>query len=345
MKYFLLLVLSILCVQQGIAQYTLIPDSNFEQALIDLNIDSEGTLDGQVLTNDINTITYLDVNDKNIEDLTGIEGFTSLITLFCWNNNLSFLDVTNNILLEELFCDNNNFTTPLDLSSNINLRLLTCAVANLSSLDVSNNLLLEILFCGNEIDILPFNIITELDLSNNINLRFLSVYDLFTLESLDLSNNPNLEGLDAGAAWELSVLSELNLANGNNETLIDVSTLYNYNLFCIEVDDEEAATNGDYPYSEWFINEEASFSEDCNLGVEDVLAKQITFYPNPVQNVLHIQSQVPIKNIEVYDVLCHLVLEQQNAVSQIDLSQLASGLLFIKLETDQGFLIKKVLKK
>ena len=44
------------------AQYTAIPDVYFEQHLIDLNIDTEGIIDGQVLTIDINSITLLTMN-------------------------------------------------------------------------------------------------------------------------------------------------------------------------------------------------------------------------------------------------------------------------------------------
>lgn len=41
------------------AQITEIPDQYFEQALIDKGIDSDGIINGQVLTSDINTVTEL----------------------------------------------------------------------------------------------------------------------------------------------------------------------------------------------------------------------------------------------------------------------------------------------
>ena len=65
----------------GFGQVTMIPDPNFEQALIDLGIDN--VLDGSVSTSNINTVTELNVNSMNISDLTGIEDFTSLINLQC----------------------------------------------------------------------------------------------------------------------------------------------------------------------------------------------------------------------------------------------------------------------
>ena len=48
-------------------QTTLIPDPNFEQALIDLGYDN--VLDGQVLTNNISSIVNLNISFKNINDL------------------------------------------------------------------------------------------------------------------------------------------------------------------------------------------------------------------------------------------------------------------------------------
>ena len=51
------------------------PDDNFEQTLIDLGHDD--FLDNYVITNNISGITSLDINAKNISDLTGIEDFAS----------------------------------------------------------------------------------------------------------------------------------------------------------------------------------------------------------------------------------------------------------------------------
>jgi hypothetical protein len=47
------------------AQTTNIPDENFEQALIDLNIDSDTNINGQVLTPDIENLTELDFSLLN----------------------------------------------------------------------------------------------------------------------------------------------------------------------------------------------------------------------------------------------------------------------------------------
>lgn len=64
------------------AQITAIPDANFEQFLIDLGIDSDGVVNGQVLTSDVENVTDLDISDQYlIQDITGIEAFLSLENL------------------------------------------------------------------------------------------------------------------------------------------------------------------------------------------------------------------------------------------------------------------------
>jgi len=77
------------------AQTTAIPDANFEQALIDLGYDT-GVPDGVVLTDSINTVTSLHIENQSISDLTGIEDFTALWQLFCQGNSLVNLNLSQN---------------------------------------------------------------------------------------------------------------------------------------------------------------------------------------------------------------------------------------------------------
>ena len=98
MKTTLLLLLVILFSNLSIAQTTAIPDPNFEQALINLGLDS-GPIDGVVLTANIDTVTELDVSWQNINNLTGIQDFSSLVVLDCRFNQLTSLDITQNISL------------------------------------------------------------------------------------------------------------------------------------------------------------------------------------------------------------------------------------------------------
>jgi len=108
---------------------TNIPDTNFEQALIDLDYDS-GAIDGVVFTSNINTITSLDISNKNIEGLIGIEDFTALTTLNTSTNQLTTLDVNTNTALVSLDCKNNTLTS-LNVKNGNN--------SNFTSFDATNN--------------------------------------------------------------------------------------------------------------------------------------------------------------------------------------------------------------
>jgi len=201
------------------AQTTAIPDPAFEQALIDLGIDSDGTLNGQVFTGDIDTVTVLYIPGKNINYLSGIEDFSNLEKLIVRNNNLSTLDLSANTQLKILNCRSNPLTSlnlannilldslttddkpdNIDLSNNVNLKYLECSI---NSLDISNNINLEYL---NISGICPSNF--SFDISNNLNLKTLIVGST-CLAQIDLSNNTQLEYLDLS----LTPLTSLDLSN------------------------------------------------------------------------------------------------------------------------------------
>ena len=81
------------------AQNVVIPDENFEKALIELGIDSVSEINGQVLKSDVLLVTSLDLTNKNIKDLSGIEEFKSLMYLNCGDNKLTYEDFSQNISL------------------------------------------------------------------------------------------------------------------------------------------------------------------------------------------------------------------------------------------------------
>ena len=99
------------------SQYTSIPDVNFEQALINYGYDF--VFDGFVETSAIDTVTDLTINNNDISDLTGIESFIALQSLFCYDNNLITLNLVNNTQLFEVTCSNNNLTS-IDLRNGNN---------------------------------------------------------------------------------------------------------------------------------------------------------------------------------------------------------------------------------
>ena len=185
-----------------------IPDPNFKQALIDEGVDTNG--DGEIQVSEAEVVNIINVANKEIESLVGIEAFVNLVELDCSLNSLSSLDVSHNTNLEILNCWRNSLTE-LNVSQNGILEYLSCSVNSLTELDISHN---ENLF---ELDCVK-NYLTELNISHNANLKTLDCSQN-SLTELDVTQNPNLE--------------ELNCSN-NSLTSLDVN--HNENLFELRCD-------------------------------------------------------------------------------------------------------------
>jgi len=224
MKKLLLILLCLPMIGFG-QQVTMIPDSNFEQRLISFGYDN--VLDGTVLTAAIDTVTHLEVSYYGISDLTGIEDFTDLTELFCANNNLTSLDISQNTALDYLDCYDNQLTS-LDVSTNTALTHLHCAVNQLTSLDVSQNTALNLLFCYH-------NQLTNLDVSNNTALVELICY-FNQLTSLDISNNTALTYLSC----ETNQLTSLDVSGA---TALNLLFCYSNQLTSFDVSQNTALTN------------------------------------------------------------------------------------------------------
>lgn len=282
-------------------QSTYVPDDNFEQRLIDLGYDN--ILDDSVLTSSIDTVTALTVgvNSMFVYDLTGIEDFTGLKYLNCAYNELSTLDVSNNLELEFLYCFDNELST-LDVSNNLALIELDCSVNDITGLNVSNNLMLKKLRCG----------------SNNI-------------MSLDLSNNNMLEELFVYH----NALTDLNLSNGNNEIIASLKAENNEGLTCIQVDHVNYSNTfwtGDLNYS---FDLQTNFSEDCSLPLEvlETNLNPLHIYPNPLKNVLNITSdkKTPYKICSIVGseiILSGILKEGKNV---LNLAHLSEGMYLLEL--------------
>jgi len=268
---------------------TYVPDNNFEQYLIDEGYDD--VLDNYVVTANINTISFLNVSNEGISDLTGIEGFSALTSLNCGRNLLTNLDITQNSLLTTLNC-NSNLLMDLDISQNVSLINLSCGLNQLTNLDVTQNsnltflgvngnqltsldvtqniALVELYVYSNQLTSLNIsqnsiliaidcqdNLLTTLDVSQNTLLEELYCSQN-QLTSLDLSQNSALTDFDCSN----NLLTSLNIKNGNYTNILSYSSTDNSNLNCIEVDNVQYSTDN------WLaIDPASSFSEDCSVTV------------------------------------------------------------------------------
>src|SRR5690606_22199437 len=83
------------------------------------------------------------------------------------------------------------------------------------------------------------------------------------------------------------------------------------------------------------------------IGTNDNLFTDFAVYPNPVKDVLNIQSKTAVDNVTVYDVLGKVVLTAQpDAISpKIDMSGLSSGAYLVNVTIGNASKTVKVLKQ
>jgi len=97
---------------------------------------------------------------------------------------------------------------------------------------------------------------------------------------------------------------------------------------------------------DWILKN--AIAGDLDLSIdENTLDNNIVIYPNPVNENLTIfnVSNINIKSIKLYDVLGRLVITENGDVDNLDVSQLDSGVLLVKFETDQGVVTRKIVKQ
>lgn len=89
----------------------------------------------------------------------------------------------------------------------------------------------------------------------------------------------------------------------------------------------------------------------CNVSInENIYESQINIYPNPANNSINISTnnyQTPL-NISIYNTIGQQLYVKQNIYSdnlQMDISNYSTGLLFIKIESNNQQFTYKLLKQ
>ncbi|MEP2024747.1 MAG: T9SS type A sorting domain-containing protein [Reichenbachiella sp.] len=250
------------------AQNVNIPDANMKAALLAHSpvIDTNG--DTEIQESEAAAVmSSLSLASKGISDMTGIEAFVNITTLYASGNSIGSIDLSDNTKLTYLYINANSLST-LDLSSNDDISQVYCYSNNISNFtlpaDPSNLLILNI---GNN----PFT--GSFDFSSYTTLTYLG---LFTggISTLDVSMMSNLTTLSVGnnslTSLDVSMLPDLHTLYANNNSLTSlnanngmqlrsINVENNAGLECISVFDTENPTTNQLD-----IDEGVSFEEDCD---------------------------------------------------------------------------------
>jgi hypothetical protein len=298
-------------------------ETSFMLALIQEGVDTNG--DSQINPEEAEAVTWLDVAGYGITDMTGIENFFNLETLYCGDNQFASLDVSSNSALKYLDCSGHLYITvtplqSLNLSGCAALTHLDCSSSKLTSLDLSGCTSLTWLNCS-------YNPLTYLDLSANTRLETLNC-SANQLHCLDLRNNTLL-------------------GSGNEDPIgLDLGYMPALTEVCV--------WTTPFPPSGMEINisgsENLYFTENCTgcfTGTEEIPDANLSVFPNPIYDMLTILSDQPeylsveISSAKGQHISMH---EMEGTTLQIDLSSLEKGVYFLTIRSQDFQTTRKIIK-
>ena len=150
------------------------PDANFRAYLM-----SEYP-SGVITTAQLNARTELEVNYKNISNMKGVEYFAQLTRLSCYGNNLTSIDVSNNLQLTYLNVYDNDLES-INVVNNSRLEQLYLHRNKLTSVTVTYHSALRTLWVRDNPNLIDLNCcrnaITNLDIANCTSLKTLMCYE------------------------------------------------------------------------------------------------------------------------------------------------------------------------
>jgi len=382
-KYYLLLLFTYIAQ----AQIINIPDANFKATLLLANASNgiaRNTL-GQYIVIDANgnseveisealEVSDLYVNNRNITSLQGIEYFTNISLLDCSFNQITTLDLTNNVAIQNLFSSHNsinitvlpNFIYPIiiDLSYNALSNINLSNISQLVSLFLNNNNLTSIVFDNPNYTFLvdgginvSHNPLVNLDLGQlkNSPMQMGEPFD-----SIEISNTlltqiicPSVTVkyyyIDSNPNLELISFKNQKLENFvDNDFDTGVSITNNPNLSMICVDNLSGVSTSEQQFFENYLNNPSILvsATVCNLGnTAEELLSSFVLYPNPTAGELQIDlpSGTNVKTITIYNTLGKKTAIFTNT-TKLDVSTLSQGTYFITVETESEKVTQRFVK-
>ncbi|RKE99083.1 T9SS type A sorting domain-containing protein [Ichthyenterobacterium magnum] len=158
------------------------------------------------------------------------------------------------------------------------------------------------------------------------------------IEIRRVSNNDVVESIDVNTTTVSGATLTINPVND----LIIATDLYIHISAgaIVDADSEIVVSLNNNPET---LNFTAVNTLDVNkLSIEN----SVSLYPNPVKNSLNISTkEISIQRVSLYDVLGKKINQSQFINETIDFSLLEKGMYLLKIETDRGEIIKKVIKQ
>ncbi len=150
----------------------------------------------------------------------------------------------------------------------------------------------------------------------------------------------------AGANGTISPSGAVTVTEGEDQTFtLTANSGYRIDQVLIDgTNNPAAATAGSYTFENVTGNHTIDVSFKATTGISEVSANAISIYPNPTDGKLFIESgDLHMEKVEVLDITGRTVLTSHE--TEINISHLSAGTYFVKLKTDKGGVVKKVIKE
>lgn len=218
----------------------IIPDKNLQAAI---NAELRRPSSSFINLQDLKNLTQLNAGYRNIKDLTGLNLASNLTYLNLTRNNITSIDLSDNVKLSKLILSENKIASINLSKNNLITELLLDKNSSLNKIDLSNlNLIrkLNISSCAlSDINISNLSNLTSLNIANN-SLSEINLTCNPVLETLTFDNN-NISYLD------LSNNTTINTVHGYNNSVYKVITPDNLNNILFDLNDQ--IINIDQPIS------------------------------------------------------------------------------------------------
>jgi hypothetical protein len=138
------------------------------------------------------------------------------------------------------------------------------------------------------------------------------------------------------------------LYNGNNQPYtFEAHSGYEIDQVWIDgIPNATAKANGYYIFSDIAANHSIIVTfKASSTGIEVFHSQDISIYPNPTKDELFIKSESQIKKVEIYSLTGSLLLSENNFNEKISVSALPKGVYVVRIYTDKGSVVSKVVKK
>lgn len=305
--------------------------------LIERLILSSNELTSVDLSN-LSQLTFLKISSNFIGTID-VSANPLLETLTLWKIGINEIDLENNPLIKKLTLTYNEFTDGVDLSMQTLLEDFQCGACNLDEIDFTNNLELKYVHISS-------NKITHIDFTELDKLEMLLV-DGNKLVNLDLSNNSLLRYLHIGNSRDLQYV---NIKNGNNHNVQHYQTHFSRLDSLLEVCVDEPNSSFAWALNSYLPNS-VNITSDCTPTASDyniVMADKFNIYPNPVTEMLYIDTELQIDSYKIYNSLGQ-VIKTDNLTAEkeyiINLNSLQTGYYMLYLETNKGSYSTPIIKK